>query len=59
MKKENEARKAEKRQRYILERKWERLMKKTKYINPYFNSDTQQVMWGTNRQDFHTDGQNY
>lgn len=59
LKREKEERNAETRKRYITSRKWERLIKKTKLIKPYFNPDTQQVMWGTDRQDFLTSSQKH
>ena len=52
LRREKEERNSEIRRRYVAERTWEKLMKKIKPVEPYFNPDTQQVMWGTNRQDF-------
>ena len=59
LKQERGERKAETRRRYVAARKWERAIKKTKLIKPYFNPETQQIVWGTNRQDFLTTAQNH
>ena len=59
LRREKEEKNAEIRRHYVTERKWEKLMKKIKPVEPYFNPDTQQVMWGTDRQEFLNNAQKH